>query len=239
MKADTPLFSPTASVNVVPVGPERICVVIDNVLSDPDAMVEWAAGQAFARPHYPYPGVVFDAPVPLAQQVSDCFAQYARGRLGGRRTEALGLRFSLMTVPPQELAPVQWQCHRDRLAVNPEQTLYAASVLYLFRNPSLGGTSFYLPKVSPGEIERMVEDSKRLGAAEFGARYGLRAGYMQGSNEYFDRVAGIDAAWNRMIFYDGGQFHSADINTAAALDANPRTGRLTLNGFFTCRRNAA
>jgi hypothetical protein len=46
------------------------------------------------------------------------------------------------------------------------------------------------------------------------------------------------AAWNRMIFYDGGLFHSADISQPSLNSADPRTGRLTLNGFFTCRRNA-
>jgi len=62
---------------------------------------------------------------------------------------------------------------------------------------------------------------------------------MRGSNPYFERVASIGAEWNRMIFYDGGQFHSADIDAAAGLPADPRIGRLTLNGFFACRRNAA
>ncbi len=240
MKAAAPVFNPAPSISVVPVGPGRVCVVIDNVLADPQAMVEWVATQAFSKPRgYPYPGIVFDAPEPLTRQVSDCFAQYGRSRLGGRRTEGVGMRFSLVTVPPPELAPVQWQCHRDRLAVNPAQTLFAASVLYLFRDPALGGTSFYQPKLPPAATDRMVKDSDQLGAAEFGARYGLSAGYMHGSNAYFERVASVDAAWNRMICYDGGQFHSADINTAHALDANPRSGRLTLNGFFTCRRSMA
>lgn len=239
MKAGAPLFNTTPSVHAVPVGPKHVCVVIDNALADPDAMVEWAAGQAYVKPTYPYPGIVFDAPEALTQQVSNCFAQHARGRLGARRTEGVGMRFSLITVPPQELAPVQWQCHRDRLQVNAPHLLFAASVLYLFKNPALGGTSFYMPKLPPAETSRIVGDSDRLGAAEFSARYGLSAGYMGGSNAYFERVATVGAVWNRMICYDGGQFHSADINTAAALDPNPRTGRLTLNGFFTCRRNAA
>jgi hypothetical protein len=77
-----------------------------------------------------------------------------------------------------------------------------------------------------------------LSAADFSARYGLQAGYMNGSNPYFKRVAQVPAAWNRMIYYDGGQFHSADIDAPQALSADPRAGRLTLNAFFTCRRNA-
>ncbi|MDE2251289.1 MAG: hypothetical protein KGL25_07775 [Gammaproteobacteria bacterium] len=231
-----PVFNPTPLIRVVPVGPGRVCVVIDNALGDPSGLVEWAAGQNFSPPRgYPYPGVVLDAPEELARHVGECFARHARSRLGARRTVAQSIRFSLVTTPPEMLAPIQWQCHRDRLAADPKRVLYAASVLYLFRDPALGGTTFYLPKLPAEKIDRMIEDSDQLAAGEFSARYGLSAGYMRGSNAYFDKVARIGAAWNRMICYDGEQFHSADVG-AAALDASPRSGRLTLNGFYTCSR---
>jgi hypothetical protein len=42
-----------------------------------------------------------------------------------------------------------------------------------------------------------------------------------------------------LIFYNGSLFHSADIGQPALLSANPTLGRLTLNGFLTCRRNAS
>lgn len=233
-------FNPTPSIRVVPVGPDRVCVVIDDVLTDPAGLVEWAAGQTFSPPRgYPYPGVVLAVPEALTRQVGDCFTLHARARLGARRTLDLVVRLSLAAAPPEELAPIQWQCHRDRIVEGPRQTLFAASVLYLFRNPALGGTSFYLPKLAAEQLDRLVADSHVLGAAAFGARYGLSAGYMHGSNAYFEQVARVGAAWNRMICYDGGQFHSADIDDTTSLSADPRIGRLTLNGFFTCRRNAS
>ena len=40
-----------------------------------------------------------------------------------------------------------------------------------------------------------------------------------------------------MIFYDGSILHSGDILAPEKLSADPRIGRLTLNGFFTSRRN--
>jgi len=61
---------------------------------------------------------------------------------------------------------------------------------------------------------------------------------MIGSNRYFDRVASVPARWNRLIFYDGSLLHSGDIAAPDRLSADPQLGRLTLNGFFTCRRNA-
>ena len=41
-----------------------------------------------------------------------------------------------------------------------------------------------------------------------------------------------------MIFYDGSMLHSGDIDSAGGLSSDPLTGRLTLNGFFTSKRNA-
>lgn len=232
-------FNPAPSIGVVPIAAGQVCVVIDDALANPEGLIDWAAGQRFEPPRgYPYPGLVLDAPALIKQRAGDHFAQHARGRLGGRRTQGVAIRLSLATVPPAELAPIQWQCHRDRLAAEPDKVLFAAMVLYLFRAPALGGTSFYSPKLPAAQVERMVADSDALTAAEFSARYGLTAGYMAGSNPYFERVARVPAAWNRMIYYDGGLFHSADIEEPAAISPDPRVGRLTLNGFYTCKRNA-
>jgi hypothetical protein len=232
-------FNPTPRISVVPITRDHDCVVIDDALSDPEGLVRWAAAQPFGPPRdYPYPGLVLDAPAAITQQVADHFALRARARLQARRTLGVVARLSMVTVPAAELDPIQWQCHCDRLAVEPDKVLFAAMVLYLFRDPALGGTSFYRPLHSAAQTERMIADSSTLSAAEFGARYGLRAGYMNGSNAYFERTASVPAAWNRMIYYDGGLYHSADVADAPRLSADPHAGRLTLNGFFTCRRNA-
>jgi hypothetical protein len=39
-----------------------------------------------------------------------------------------------------------------------------------------------------------------------------------------------------MVVYPGTVFHSSHIPDASRLHADPRIGRLTLNGFFACRR---
>jgi hypothetical protein len=232
------LFNPRPQVSVLPLDAGRSCVVVDDVLANPQGVVDWAAGQRFVAPtSYPYPGLVRDLPEDTARRVTDLFDQHARGRLGGRRTLGTTLRLAMVTTRPEQLDPRQWQCHRDRLNNEPAAALYAASVLYLFRDPALGGTSFYRPRRPEHEILRMTIDSQRLDAAAFGQRHGLAAGYMDGSNAYFECVARVPAAWNRMIFYDGSMFHSGDIglDSPHALDADPRAGRLTMNGFFTCR----
>jgi hypothetical protein len=62
---------------------------------------------------------------------------------------------------------------------------------------------------------------------------------MTASNAFFEKVATVPARWNRMIFYTGTIFHSGEIVHPQLLSDDPRTGRLTLNGFFTCRRSVA
>ena len=233
------LFNPAPSVSVLPLTRDRHCVVIDNALAHPEGLLDWARSSMFVRAHgNAYPGVLVETAPEVTQLMADYFAQHVRARLGGRRTLSANIRLSMVTLPPAELQPCQWQCHRDRVASDPRETLFAASVLYLFRDPALGGTSFYVPRQSAAQTDRLVADSLTLDASEFSTRYGLQPGYMDGSNAYFERIAQVPAAWNRAIFYDGGLFHSADLQLPASLDPDPMRGRLTLNGFFHCKRNA-
>ncbi len=229
-------FNPAPRVSSLAIVPGEFCIVVDEALANPEGLIAWAAGQDFRPPQgFPYPGVMVDAPPAVSVRVGDYFAQYVRGRLGGRRTLSTTVRLSLVTLSLEQLRPVQWQCHRDRLGPAAQELRLAGMVTYLFRDSGLGGTSFYRPLLSDEETERMITDAGRMDTAEFSARYGLTAGYMNGSNRYFERVAQVPSAWNRMLFYNGDLFHSADIGAPARLSADPRTGRLTLNGFFTCR----
>jgi hypothetical protein len=112
-----------------------------------------------------------------------------------------------------------------------------ASVLYLFRDPELGGTGFYVPTRSAADTGALFADARVVSPSDFAAKYGLSRGYMHESNTWFRRIGGIAAKWNRLIIYDGGMLRASDIAAPERLGADPRSGRLTLNGFFTCRRN--
>ena len=59
------------------------------------------------------------------------------------------------------------------------------------------------------------------------------------ADDWFEKVGTVPPRWNRVIFYDGSLFHCSDIPEPGRLSPDPRQGRLTLNGFFTCRRRAA
>jgi hypothetical protein len=232
-------FNPDPTISVVALGRGHSCYVIDDALVRPEAALEWACTQAFEPPvGYPYPGIVLRAPGGVTQRMAEYFAQHLRRRFGARRTLDATARLSLVTQPPAELEPRQWQCHRDRVSADADRIVLVASVLYLFHSPALGGTSFYRPRRSPAQTDRLIEDAQVLDARRFSQRYGLQPGYMAGSNEYFEQIASVAPAWNRLIVYDGGLFHSADVGLPALLSADPARGRLTLNGFFTCRRIA-
>ena len=230
------LFNPTPRLSNVTLATGHAVIVVDDALAEPERVAAWAARQRLEAPRYPYPGLVSTVPDAMTTRFADLFAQHARSRLGGRRTVSSTARVSLVTTPPGELSPVQWQCHRDALI--PDTNLFAASVLYLFHDPALGGTDFYAPRIPPREVDKLLDDSARMAADEFAARHGVARGYMTDSNHYFERIAQLPARWNRMIFYDGAVFHSGAIGRPDALSADPARGRLTINGFFTCSRPA-
>ncbi|NBT10554.1 MAG: hypothetical protein EBT24_06090 [Betaproteobacteria bacterium] len=209
------------------------------MLLNPQEIRQWACEQRLAPPQgYPYPGLVASVPAPFSRLLEENFNRHVRGQLDARRTLELTARVSLVTTPPDQLSPVQWLCHRDRIAANPREVLFAASVLYLFEDPRLGGTSLYRPRRSALETDRLLADSQSLSAQAFSARYGLQPGYMTQSNDWFERTAQVQAAFNRAIYYDGGIFHSADVHEPTRLSTQPLDGRLSINGFYTCRRLA-
>lgn len=242
MSAAPPLrFHPRSRRFEVALGGGPPCIVLDGALAEPHAWIEWATsrrGDFAERGDNAYPGPELALPETALDALADCFDQHARHALGGRRTLRRHGRLALATRSPAQLAPRQWLCHVDRLGIVPGECI-GASVLYLFADPALGGTAFFRPRRPLPEIAALVQDSARLDPAAFAVRSGLAPGYMTRSNAWFERVAAVPAAFNRLVFYPGNVFHGADIEAPARLSPDPARGRLTLNGFFACRSRAA
>lgn len=234
------MFNPTPSISLLPLYDDHVVVVLDNALQHPDRWLQWAeqAGQQGLfrpGPNNAYPGIELPMPEQVCQALDDCFVRHARQRFGIRRTLSLYSRMALVTMAPEQLKPPQWLCHRDRLNLPAGQSAIA-SVLYLFDNAELGGTNFFRPLRPLQEVERMVHDSGELSAADFSAQYGILPGYMNDSNSWFERVLSVEPRWNRLLFYSGELFHCSHIPRPELLSADPRRGRLSLNGFFSCKR---
>jgi hypothetical protein len=235
------MFHPDPVIETISIGGRPLCHVIDNALLEPERWVELAAAnrQAFRESsNNAFPGPELTLPEEVLGPLDTFFSRHLRQRFDVRRTLSRTARLSLALRRPADLHPQQWMCHVDRLAIEPGQ-LAVASVLYLFHDESLGGTGFYRPLRPIEEVMRMKQDANTLPAAEFSARHGLQRGYMTASNAWFEKIASVPARWNRLIFYSGMVFHSGDITAPERLSDDPRAGRLTVNGFFTCRRNLA
>lgn len=235
------LFNPQPHIERVHFSDGQFCLVVDDALLQPELLRRHAVahGEQFVHaPFNAYPGVEFPISADISAQLDEFFMRHIRALLGGRRTLRMNCRMAMTTMPPDELGARQWICHRDSAWVAPQHRI-AASVLYLFENAGLGGTSFYAPKLPAREIDLLVHDSSTASNEAFASKYRVTQGYMAGTNDYFQHIGSVPAKWNRMIFYDGRIFHSADIDSPQALSADPMTGRLTLNGFFTCSRKAA
>ena len=234
------LFNPQPRVQVLEPAPGLRYLVLDDVLLEPETLVSWAASQRLEAPEGNlYPGRVAGLSAEFDARLRDLFWEQARGPLGLRRCRAAYIRLSLATTPVVQLRPLQWLCHRDRINEGDPHAMFAASVLYLFRDPALGGTRFFVPRRPARELAELFREAEALPAADFSATYGIAPGYPSEDSAYFDCVATVPAAWNRMIIYDGGGYHCAAIDRPDLLRDDPATGRLTVNGFFPCRRQAA
>ncbi len=237
------MFNPNPRIELVPIPGHHPCIVIDDFLEAPELLVTGAVErheQFKLAPHNAFPGLEMRMPDAFSARINEFFMQHVKRLLGARRVVELYSRLSMVTLQPHELSPYQRLCHRDRFTTDPVHC-FAAGVLYLFRDAALGGTSFYLPRISGAELQRMYameSEWRNLPNEECTRRLGSDPGYLVTSNPYFELVATVPAAWNRAIFYDGAIFHTSHITAPQLLSDDPTRGRLTLNSFFTCRRSA-
>jgi len=140
--------------------------------------------------------------------------------------------FSLVTTPAEALVPIQRIPHID--GTNPDEL----AVLHYLCGPELGGTSFYRHRSTQLEIITPQNLETWMGAVnrEVGERGMPPAQYVDGDTPLFERIARYEAQYNRALVYRGTSLHSGNIPRAFVPDANPRTGRLTVNTFL--RRTA-
>jgi hypothetical protein len=231
--------NPKAVLRREPIGDDAFCIVVDDFLSNPDALVEYAARHPgeFSHPNIGYPGVQIrindDAMVEIFRFVRSRMSRpfaFFRSQIGIRSL------LSMVTLPPEKLSLLQRICHVDP---NPERgrAKYAA-VVYLFHDERLGGTSFYRWR-----NEKVVWEGRELLRAnarkgeEFFARhfetFREAPRYMTESNDVAERLCTIPARFNRFVFYSGDIPHTGAIAAPELLSDDPREGRLTLNLFFS------
>lgn len=232
-------LNPNARIKVQPVGEHEHCVVVDDFLQDPDAVVEYAAARAheFEVPANSYPGLVLD----LRRSQTDGIYDFIRRQMsrkfpfmrGGVRMTTM---LSMTTLRPAQLSNLQRLCHTDpRTRV--DRANYAG-LLYLFEDEQLGGTGFYRWKQKPlieqaTALEMNNPDEALTFLQQHFETYNHPPAYMSDSNEIAELIELLPARFNRWIFYSGDLPHSAYIRHAGKLTNDFHKGRLTLNTFAT------
>ncbi len=231
------MLNPRPSLSTIDVGGPRPCVVADDALVDPQALVELSAAHraSFARADgSAYPGLELPLPASVVERFCEHYLAQGSALHGvGQVLRAQG-RLSLVTLQPQELSAIQRVCHRDRLFARPGECAIAA-VLYLYADPELGGTSFFRPRLDAERTEELMRALARDDEAAHARLAGQGPGYLTRSSPHFELTATVPARWNRLIWYDGSQFHGSHVEHPQRLSPDPSRGRLTLNLFLHCR----
>lgn len=234
------MFNPQPVVSQLSLGDGAVCTVLDDVLLDPQLLVDLSVRHrdAFAMASTnAFPGLELPLPDAMLDRFSEHFSTHARRAIGARRVLSASGRLSMVTLQPAALSPLQRLCHRDRLAAAANQCVGAA-VLYLFRDTRLGGTSFFRSRHDAATTNALMARWSTIDNAAVNAETGWAPAYMTASNLHFERVAQVEARFNRMVCYDGSHFHCSHIERPELLSDDPARGRLTLNLFLLCRRQA-
>jgi hypothetical protein len=213
---------------------ERIGAETQPVLVIDDALAELPVWRAAAEsgfycaigPHYP--GVRAAVPAAMAQALADALAPIVAGTFGAPAPPLFESYFSIVTTPPDRLAPIQRLPHFD--GVEAERI----AILVFLSGAGQGGTAFYRQRATG--FESVTAD--RFQAFSTALQVAVRAtglppaAYIAGDTPIYERIACYDAAPNRVLVYRGNSLHCAAIPAGAPLPADPREGRLSINSFL-------
>ncbi len=206
-------------------------MVVDQVLANPDALIDQAAAAEWYVPeHTHYPGR--NAAVPEAY-----YGPLIAG-IRGPLEAAFGLPraagldyfgfFALASTGAGEATSVQKIPHHD--SPNPGRL---ALVHYLCRG-DFGGTGFFRHKATGFEA---IDGRRHNGyLAVVGDELAATPGqaYAGEGMDHYDLIGRSDAVFNRLIVYRSHVLHSGLLGEGRLAD-DPRTGRLTVNGFIEAR----
>ncbi|MEM7458111.1 MAG: DUF6445 family protein [Pseudomonadota bacterium] len=212
------------------VGNEGVEIIrVADVFGDPAAIVDAAAEASYAHINPHYPGIRAAVPAELLNQLCDAVSDLTAAHLDQPQRAWMGQAwYSIVTHAPAQLTPIQRLPHFD--GFDEDQV---AIMIYL-NQTAHGGTAFYRQKDTG--FERITEP--RFPDYKAKLESGVRASglppahYITDGAPHFEQIADFGAAYNSLILYPGTLLHSGVIDNNLALPSDPRTGRLTLNGFF-------
>lgn len=217
-------------VDIVGTEQEKV-LVVDPFLENPEWLIEYCSKNKaeFSGTDAMYPGVRMSAPKEYLAAVSTFLKPIILDvfEIEESSVNKIFSAFSMVVTPPDRLRPEQVIPHFDS---NSKDDLAS---IYFLCDPALGGTSLY--RHSPTGYEYI--DKLRLESYMQSLRDSFHSGqidraYINGSNKVFERIAAYPANFNSFIMYRCTSLHSGNIAPDFSFDANPRTGRLTVNTFI-------
>ncbi len=203
-------------------------VVIDHFVPDPDALRAFADTCDFGPAGRHYPGIAASLPETYVREQGPLIATIARAVFGiADGLSLLEARFSIVTTAPSALSIEQCLPHVD--AVEPGRL---ALIHYLVPGGT-DGTAFYRHRSTGFETIDPARRDRYFAALNRDlATHGAPGEYIAGDTPLFERIASIDGVYNRALLYRSHLLHSGTIADGAPLTSDPRTGRLTVTGFF-------
>jgi len=205
-------------------------LVIDNVVADPEKLVNKAARSRFSVQGAYFPGLRARAPASYEYFLESLLKPLLHEHFGmapGRFSFPM-CHYSLVATPPEKLNFLQRIPHFDSNADNG-----LATVHYLFRD-NWGGTAFYRHRQTgfetigearaPAYFECLQRESRGEDAPG--------ASYINGDTTLFERIDQADGVFNRMLVYRRNSLHSATIDNSLVPPADPLSGRLSINAFI-------
>jgi Family of unknown function (DUF6445) len=206
-------------------------VVIDDFVPRPKLLENDAAMLGFAPMGVHYPGVRAVVPPVLVRRFVEPLTPLIAQVFGVRDYAVVDALYSLVTTPPEALAPIQRLPHFD--GVEPERL-----ALLHFLGGALGsGTAFYRHRATGFETvtAARLPDYERELECEVTASGIPQAAYIDGDSDLFEQIALFEARYNRAILYPSNALHCARIPEDQTFSADPAIGRLTVNTFLMGR----
>ena len=219
-------------ISVERIGRESVpVVVIDSFVAHPEVLADDAAMLRFAPMGVHYPGVRALVPPALVSRFVEPLAPLIADVFGVRDCAVTDALYSLVTMLPSTLTPIQRLPHFD--GVEPERL----ALLHFLGREARGGTAFYRHRATGYE----TVTAARLGDYEQSLKGEVRthgipdAAYIDGDTAMFEQIAVFEGRYNRALLYPSNALHCAHIPEGLTLSDDPGVGRLTVNTFLMGR----
>ncbi|WP_019516415.1 DUF6445 family protein [Sphingomonas sp. Mn802worker] len=209
-------------------------VVIDAFVSDPHGLREDASFLSFSQIGEHYPGIRAVVPEAMLRPIVAALAPVVRDVFGLGDLSVVDSFYSLVTTPPDALAPIQRLPHFDEVSPTRLALLHYLADDGERSDEDIGGTAFFRQRSTGYEsVDAARLPAYRAALADDLAAHGIpNAGYIGGDSPMFERVARHTGRFNRAILYRSNTLHCADIPAGMPLSADPFNGRLTVNTFL-------